>query len=130
MNGVWWQTVEHYYQAMKFTDAEYIEKIRITKTPKEAGNLGRNRNMKIRENWDEIKYEIMVEAVTKKFQTHKKLRAILLATGDSKLAENSPFDYYWGIGVDGSGLNMLGKILMKIREDLTKCVLNEKKDFG
>ncbi len=74
--------------------------------------------MKIRENWDEIKHEIMLEAVTKKFKTHKKLREILLATGDSQLAENSPFDYYWGIGADGSGQNMLGKILMEVREKL------------
>jgi N-glycosidase YbiA len=116
MDGLWWQTVEHYYQAMKFNDVLYIEKIRTVKTPNEAGKLGRNRNILIKENWDEIKYDIMFDAVLKKFQTHNMLKDLLIDTGAAKLAENSPFDYYWGIGADGSGLNMLGKILMRIRE--------------
>ncbi len=115
MDGIWWSTVENYYQAMKFNDESYIKKIRKVQTPKEAGNLGKSRNIKIKENWDEIKYDIMFEAVLKKFQTHSKLKDLLINTGDALLAENSPFDYYWGIGANGSGLNMLGKILMKVR---------------
>ena len=116
MNDVWWSTVEHYYQAMKYTDFEYIEKIRRSKTPKEAGILGRSRNQVIKENWESIKNDIMYEVVLKKFNTHIMLKDILIATGVAELAENSPFDYYWGTGADGSGINMLGKIFMRVRE--------------
>lgn len=120
MNGLWWSTVEHYYQAMKFEDEAYSDKIRKSKTPKEAIGLGKNRNIRIKDNWDEIRHNIMFEAVLKKFQTHLKLKDLLLSTGDAEIAENSPYDYYWGIGADGSGQNMLGKILMEVREKLKK----------
>jgi ribA/ribD-fused uncharacterized protein len=44
----------------------------------------------------------------------------LLSTGNQLIVENSPVDYYWGCGADGSGKNMLGKILMEVREILRK----------
>jgi len=43
---------------------------------------------------------------------------VLLSTGDEQIIENSPIDYYWGCGADGSGKNMLGQVLMEIREIL------------
>lgn len=118
MQGAWWPTVEHYYQAMKFEDISHIETIRKATSPKEAKNLGRTENIEIKENWDAIKYDIMYGAVLKKFQTYSKLKDLLLDSGDAEIVENSPFDYYWGTGEDGSGQNMLGKILMSIREIL------------
>lgn len=54
-------------------------------------------------------------AVLKKFETHPEIRAILLVTGEDEIVENAPGDYYWGCGKDGSGRNMLGKILMETR---------------
>jgi N-glycosidase YbiA len=60
----------------------------------------------------------MREALRSKFRAHAELRAELLATGDEKLVENAPGDYYWGCGADGSGKNMLGRILMELRAEL------------
>jgi N-glycosidase YbiA len=42
----------------------------------------------------------------------------VLGTGDEQIVENAPGDYYWGCGVDGSGKNMLGTILMEVRASL------------
>ncbi|MCW3060810.1 MAG: hypothetical protein JWQ02_2631, partial [Capsulimonas sp.] len=53
-----------------------------------------------------------------KFETHSELREMLLSTGDEEIVENAPGDYYWGIGKDGSGKNMLGKILEEVRAKL------------
>jgi len=36
------------------------------------------------------------------------------------LVENTANDHYWGDGGDGSGKNMLGKILMQVRDELRK----------
>ncbi|MGB3533852.1 MAG: NADAR family protein [Microcoleaceae cyanobacterium] len=116
MNELWWPTVEHYFQAQKFTDTDYIELIRKAYTPKRAAELGRSRKLPIKHNWGEIKDNIMFEAVLKKFQTHKKLAQILIETGNQDIVENAPGDYYWGCGADGSGLNKLGEILVKVRE--------------
>lgn len=54
----------------------------------------------------------------RKFQTYGDIRATLLETGEAHLVENSPIDYYWGCGKDGSGQNKLGQILMAVREIL------------
>ena len=60
----------------------------------------------------------MREAVRAKFQQHEDLRNTLLATGNAMIVEHTERDSYWGDGGDGSGKNMLGKILMEIREEL------------
>lgn len=48
LDGAWWPTTEHYFQAQKFEDAEYREQIRAAATPKLAAGLGRSRNMPLR----------------------------------------------------------------------------------
>ncbi len=118
MDGVWWPTVEHYFQAMKFEDAAYRERIRKASAPKDAKALGRTRDLPIRADWDAVRDVIMLEAVRQKFRTHKVLAALLLSTGEEDLAEAAPGDYYWGIGADGSGENRLGRILAQVRAEL------------
>jgi len=98
LDGHYWPTVEHYFQARKFTDEEHVEKIRTAKTPRSAKSLGRSRKVKIRQDWEQVKDEVMRKAVRKKFETHDELLEILLATGNRELIENSPRDYYWGCG--------------------------------
>lgn len=115
MNELWWPTVEHYFQAQKFFDKEYQEKIRNAAAPKIAADLGRSRKVPIREDWETVKDQIMYEAVLKKFQTHEEIRQLLLSTADEEIVENAPGDYYWGCGKDGTGRNQLGKILQEVR---------------
>ncbi|HEX8564629.1 MAG TPA: NADAR family protein [Pyrinomonadaceae bacterium] len=120
MDELWYPTIEHYFQAQKFHDVEYREKIRLARTAKDSKTLGRSRKIPIRSDWEEVKDEIMFEACLKKFQTHKSLKELLLSTGDEELIENAPMDYYWGCGRTGTGQNKLGKILMRVREQLRK----------
>jgi N-glycosidase YbiA len=54
----------------------------------------------------------------RQFTQHEELITLLLSTGDSKLVEHTENDDYWGDGGDGSGKNMLGRILMQVRESL------------
>lgn len=115
-----WPTTEHYFQAMKFEGTPYEEIIRKAKTPNKCALLGRSRKYPLREDWEDIKYEIMKEAVRAKFTQHSDLRDILLATNNRKLVEHTHRDSCWGDGGDGSGTNWLGKVLMEIREELRK----------
>ena len=55
-----------------------------------------------------------------KFTQHPKLKKVLLDTGDRKIVEHTKRDSYWGDGGDGSGKNMLGILLMKLRSELTE----------
>ncbi|MBF9043815.1 DUF1768 domain-containing protein [Rhodobacterales bacterium HKCCE4037] len=118
MECTYWPTVEHYFQAMKFHDDAYRERIRSATKPKDAKALGQNRAVPLRADWDDIKDAIMYDAVRKKFETHPTPRDLLLGTGDARIVENAPADYYWGCGQDGTGLNRLGEILMQVRTDL------------
>lgn len=120
-DGKLWLTVEHYYQAHKFYDSPdqwLMTKIYDVKTPEEAAAIGRNSQYRVRLDWEQVKQGIMEKAVTIKFNTYGQLQEILLATGEEIIMENSPTDYYWGCGKDGTGRNELGKILMKIRSKL------------
>ena len=62
----------------------------------------------------------MRDAVLAKFTQHHDLRDMLLATCDAKLVERTENDAYWGDGGDGSGRNMLGRILMEVRDKLSE----------
>jgi swarming motility protein ybiA len=89
-----WPTSEHYFQAQKFLVPEIQEKIRLLESPMDAALEGRNRqNPEILEK--------------------------LIATSDAELLEHTKNDHYWADGGDGSGKNMLGKILMETRVALS-----------
>jgi ribA/ribD-fused uncharacterized protein len=121
MYNTYWPTVEHYYQAQKFAgsaDKKIIPLIHAASTPEEAAALGRCSTRCLRVDWEQVKTEVMREAVLKKFLTHPDIREILLSTGDKLLVEDSPNDYFWGCGENKTGQNHLGQILMSVREEL------------
>jgi ribA/ribD-fused uncharacterized protein len=122
LDGVFWKTCEHYFQAQKFVGTEYEMQIRLSLSPMEAAKMGRDRSKPLRQDWEEIKDDVMRKAVMKKFTRHKEIQKVLLSTENKEIIEKTSNDYYWGCGKDGSGKNMLGKILMEVRELLRKNV--------
>jgi ribA/ribD-fused uncharacterized protein len=121
IDGKVWKTSEHYYQAMKFDGhPDHVEAVRQTDTPMKAANMGRERHRPLRQDWEEVKDSVMYDALMAKFTQHEKLNKLLLETGDAILVEHTKNDSYWGDGGDGSGKNMLGKLLMVLRDDLNK----------
>lgn len=115
IDGETWPTSEHYFQAMKFLDDANRIEVRNAKTPAIAASLGRNRSKPLRKDWESVKDNVMRQAVLAKFTQHEDLRKLLLSTGDAKLVEHTVNDTYWGDGGDGTGKNMLGRILMEVR---------------
>ena len=118
INDKMWLTSEHYFQAQKFHGTEYEETIRLLKSPMEVAKMGRDRNLPLRVDWEKVKDDIMRKGVFEKFSQNKLIRNILLSTGEEVIIEKTMDDYYWGCGKDGSGKNMLGKILMEVRDML------------
>ncbi|MBM2574837.1 NADAR family protein [Jannaschia sp. Os4] len=117
MDGAWWRTVEHAFQAAKFDDPAHRERILAAHRPKDAKALGLSRAVPIRGDWDEVRVEVMRGLVRAKFAIHDGPRAVLLGTGDEEIVESTQ-DLFWGGGPDGSGLNWLGRLLMETREAL------------
>ena len=85
--------------------------------------MGRERSRPLRSDWQLVKDDIMRQAVLRKFATHADILMVLVSTGDELLVEKSPTDYYWGCGADGSGKNILGVILMEVREILCDRII-------
>ena len=119
LEGSYWPTVEHFFQAQKFSEPEVRELIRKAATPKEARSLGQSRKFQLRPGWDAIREEVMLKGLRTKFN-NPAARDLLLSTGDRMLVESSPFDYFWAAGQDGSGQNRLGHLLMQVRSELAQ----------
>lgn len=114
-----------YYRGMTFRNAEAAfhaqkDRSRVSEftrlNPSEAKRLGRQ--VRLRRDWEDIKDDIMFEVVMAKFGGSQALADALLATGDEKLVEGNTWgDRYWGV-CDGKGLNKLGGILERVRDNL------------
>ena len=120
LNGLFWPSVEHYYQAQKVADTDLFAKVYAAKNPGEAKRIAKSDPHKRRSDWSDVKISVMKHAVRKKFESNPELMTELLNTGDEELVEDSRHDYFWGCGKDRTGLNMLGKILMEIRDQNRK----------
>lgn len=114
-DGCEYSSVEAAFQAQKTLSIEEKKKFTFLKSPSEAKSLGRR--VLLRPDWEQIKDSVMEKFVRQKF-SEPVLKDKLLSTGDATLIEGNYWkDYYWGV-CKGVGKNKLGKILMKIREEL------------
>lgn len=119
INGETFPTTENYFQAQKFiTNSDMYFAMKQLKRPLDAYKNARKYAKFLRPDWYEVNVSIMLTALRAKFTQHDKLKKILLDTGDAQLIENSPYDSFWGIGTNGQGKNMLGKLLMQLRTEL------------
>src|SRR6187455_459542 len=78
LDGKQWPTSEHYFQAQKFSDEAYRERIRQASSPMIAARLGRSRSVPIRSDWEKVKLDVMRAAVREKFSAHAQLIMLLL----------------------------------------------------
>ena len=120
IDGKEWPTTEHFFAAMKTLDQSEREAIRKANTPGDAKGMGRV--VKLRHDWDAVKYDVMLTALRAKFSdNHPELKEKLVSTGDALIYEDSPYDKVWGTGERGgvvTGKNLLGKALMQVRSEL------------
>jgi ribA/ribD-fused uncharacterized protein len=82
--------------------------------------MGRDRKYRIRRDWDSARVHVMREALCAKFAQHADLRELWLSTGDATIVEHTERDDFWGDGGDGSGKNMVGRLLMELRHELRR----------
>ncbi len=116
-----WPSSEHFYQAQKFLDPELKEKVRNAGTPFLAAQIGRDPNLPMRDDWDNVKDGIMLIALRAKFSQYKILHDLLLSTNKAHIYEHTKNDCYWADCEDRSGENRLGKELMQVRDELTQA---------
>lgn len=115
--GVCYPSTENFYQAMKYSEQGVREYISTLK-PHEAKKYSREHIM-TSPVFEERKLNIMGYAQRKKF-SQEPFKSKLLATGDCLLEEGNWWgDKFWGVDIKTrEGENHLGKIIMKVREEL------------
>lgn len=116
-----------YKKAMLFGETDIVESILLATTPQKCKDLGRSRKIAFNEEvWVKHRERIYREVLMDKFSVPK-YKKQLLKTGTKHIVESSPFDKIWGIGMWDNdpdvenpekwlGLNLLGKVLMEVRE--------------
>jgi len=118
-------------KALLFGDTRTYNKIMKESEPAACKALGKSVANFNQQLWDSSKEEIIYNANYAKFSQNPELKAALLATGDAIIAEASPYDKIWGIGLKATdpesqdpmkwkGQNLLGKALMRVRDELRK----------
>lgn len=124
-------TLEHAFQAAKTTNPEERAKVRTAATPGKAKYAGKR--VTLRPDWESVKLQIMEDLLRQKFSIQP-FKFQLLYTRDAELVEGNTWnDTFWGV-CRGKGLNHLGKLLMKIRDELKKeadsCKVETSKDWS
>jgi ribA/ribD-fused uncharacterized protein len=113
--GITYRNNEAAFQSAKVLD-KTLRKEFSDLDPSSAKRKGRQ--VKLRPGWDEIKFDIMYDICYEKFSQNEDLKIKLLDTGEEHLEEGNNWgDKIWGT-VKGKGQNLLGKILMEVREEL------------
>lgn len=130
----WSEQYFMYQKALLFLGEDIQEKILEATSPQECKKLGRTKSPIFDDEvWNEKRQDAMYRAVLEKFRQNPRLKNALLETGDAVLVESSPKDKIWGIGLsektarqispqEWPGQNLLGQILMKVRQDLSDSI--------
>ena len=113
--GLSFASAEHAYHWEKTTIPDEQKAIRAASTAYLALQAGRA--AKLRPEWNEnFKLAVTFNVLRCKFQQHTDLKQLLLSTGKDELIHKAPWDEFWGDGKHGTGRNLLGKLMMDLRE--------------
>lgn len=113
LDGRLFPTVENAFQAAKIIDLPSRQWF-VTLTPADAKQLGRR--TPLRKDWYAVKKTIMLSLVAQKFERYIPLRNKLCAIQGEIVERNHWGDTFWGTDMNGKGKNILGNILMTVRD--------------
>ncbi|KAJ7636014.1 hypothetical protein DFH06DRAFT_1219737 [Mycena polygramma] len=122
-NNVEYPTAMHLHEAMKYTNPDFVERIRscpdVAQVYPLSEQLSRTSPESVRPDWSSMYLSTMEQVVLEKFRQHANLRHMLTQTEDAPLIYADPEDSYWGEGPPGQeGLNHLGHLLERVRAQL------------
>ena len=110
------RSVEHAYQfrkAIEMSQEDLAEEIRQTHSSYNAMEIAKN--IRTGDKWLDMKMSIIYELLKVKADQSKVFYNKLISTKGRQLVEDTSHDY-WGKGSSGTGLNMLGRLLMTLRD--------------
>ncbi len=118
--GYIYASLEEAYQSAGFemSAPEIAQQIKNSFSAHEAQKIAMKNKDKLQPNWNEIKLDVMEELLRLKVNQNPYVKKKLLETREYMIVEDSPKDNFWGWGQDRNGENNLGKLWMKIRDEI------------
>jgi ribA/ribD-fused uncharacterized protein len=121
-DGITYHSTEAAFQSLKCKDYEDRKEFSEL-TPNQSKKYGRK--VDLREDWEDVKYDLMVDVLKSKFTQHPDIGEILKSTNDEEIIEDTTawHDNIWGDCQcprckNKEGRNLLGKALMEVRDNL------------
>lgn len=125
-HGIKFPTAEHAYHWAKFPGNQSLQNIiRHAPSAHEAFVIAQNYKSQRRPDWDAVKVDVMRDILWCKYSQHDYIQTKLPKTGERILIENSWRDDFWGWGPQRDGQNMLGKLWMEVRAQITRSAGSE-----
>ncbi len=122
VDNIEYKTAEHAFQSIKFLETNPLiaKQIMSAPSPFEARELAHKYKSQRRADWSSKKYEVMEKVLYLKTIQNSYVKQKLLETNTDEIIEDcgEDNDKDWGCGIDGTGQNNLGKIWMKIRDNI------------
>eukprot|EP01090_Pellita_catalonica_P001022 TRINITY_DN10754_c0_g1_i1.p1 TRINITY_DN10754_c0_g1~~TRINITY_DN10754_c0_g1_i1.p1 ORF type:complete len:208 (+),score=42.04 TRINITY_DN10754_c0_g1_i1:306-929(+) len=118
IDGRKFPSVEHYLLLQKFQDSTLGDVIskNMKTSPEKLRQLCKEQACDPVEGWNEIRDEVMYQALLAKFRQHPHISDLLVATGIAKLENtDTTSGKYWSVGQNKNGKNKLGQILALVR---------------
>jgi len=94
------------------------EQIRHAGSPYEAKQISVANKDRKRPDWETEKLEVMEALLREKIKQHPYVREMLIKTQQNRIVEDSPKDTFWGWGPNRDGENHMGRLWMKLREQV------------
>ncbi len=118
--GCVFPTAEHAFQWKKFSAShpDVAQSILEAGSPEAAKRIASAHKPQVLPAWYDERVAVMEEILTAKAAQHEDVRELLKLSGTRRIIESGPVDAFWGCGPDGSGENWIGKIWMKVRDNL------------
>lgn len=113
-----YKTIEHAYHAQRYIDPKIVQDIVDNPTPEGAWEVSQKYKSQQISDFNERKLAVMEELFRVKLDQHPDVRQALLDSGDALIVKHEPKDSWWGDGPDGSGRNEMGKLWMRLRDEL------------
>ena len=119
MEGIYFKTGEHAFQYLKYKDKKICDEIINCSNPYDVRILGGKYKTKRISNWSQVKYDYLEKVFKLKVEQNQMVKDALLATKDYLICEYcEDEDTEWGLDKNGNGANKLGKVWMKIRNEI------------
>ncbi len=147
IDGLDWESTEHYFHAKKYQNLQKAHDLfvgikpgalptELKKTNSTIAQALKNEPLSFGTNWaewDKMSPYVMLKAIRAKFSQHDALKKVLLDTYPKMLVENTADAPYeenlWGASRNYTGCNLLGQVLMHVRQEFHDGKLYEfKKD--